>query len=256
LAWPRDPRRRLQASRAPAERRAGAHTGSAAEILSYDFDHVALATGSRWRSDGVGRWHTRPLELEGMELLTPDDLMAGGRPGGDRIVVFDDDHYYMGGALAELLAIEGRAVTIVTPEPRISEWTVNTMEQHRIQRRLLELGVTIVTSKIVLGAHGGAARTACVYTDREQELPCDSLVLVTARLPEDALASELTTALGERAHPTIRVIGDAWSPGTIAAAVWDGHRYAEELEAPLLDDDEPPFRREVIALAPLAGRSA
>jgi dimethylamine/trimethylamine dehydrogenase len=129
------------------------------------------------------------------------------------------------------------------------------MEQHRIQRRLLDLGVTILTSKVVLGAHSGAVQTACVYSDREQELPCDSLVLVTARLPEDALASELTTALGTREHPTMRLIGDAWSPGTIASAVWDGRRYAEELEAPTLDDDEPPFRREVIALAPLAGRS-
>ncbi len=227
----------------------------AAEILSYDFDHVALATGSRWRSDGIGRWHTRPLELEGMDLLTPDDLMTGARPAGDRIVVFDDDHYYMGGALAELLVNEGRAVTMVTPEPRISEWTVNTMEQHRIQRRLLELGVTILTSKTVLGAHGGVVLTACVYTDREHELPCDSLVLVTARLPEDALASELAAALGAREHPTIRLIGDAWSPGTIASAVWDGRRYAEELEAPPCDDDEPPFLREVIALAPLAGRT-
>ena len=52
----------------------------ATEILSYDFDHVALATGSLWRDDGVGRWHTRPLELTGVECLTPDDLMSGTRP--------------------------------------------------------------------------------------------------------------------------------------------------------------------------------
>jgi dimethylamine/trimethylamine dehydrogenase len=92
-----------------------------------------------------------------------------------------------------------------------------------------------------------------VYTDREQELPCDSLVLVTARLPEDALASELATALGAREHPNLRLIGDAWSPGTIAAAVWDGHRYAEELDEPPSSGDEPPFLREVVALAPLSG---
>ena len=41
-------------------------------------------------------------------MLTPDDLLAGARPDGDRVVVFDDDHYYLGGALAELLASEGR----------------------------------------------------------------------------------------------------------------------------------------------------
>jgi dimethylamine/trimethylamine dehydrogenase len=47
----------------------------------------------------------------------------------------------------------------------------------------------------------------------------------------------------------LRVFGDAWAPGTIAAAVWDGRRYAEELDEPRSDGDEPPFKREVVALA-------
>jgi dimethylamine/trimethylamine dehydrogenase len=226
---------------------------SVPEILSYDFGHVALATGSRWRADGVGRWHTHPLELDDVELLTPDDVMTGSRPRGSRVVVFDDDHYYLGGVLAELLATEGHGVTLVTPEPRVSEWTVNTMEQHKIQRKLLELDVVALTSHTVLSASAGVVRTACVYTDREQELSCDSLVLVTSRLPEDALAAELETRLDGQANPTVRLIGDAWSPGTIAAAVWDGHRYAEELDGPASDGDEPPFLREVVALAPLTG---
>jgi dimethylamine/trimethylamine dehydrogenase len=226
----------------------------ATEILSYDFDHIALATGSLWRDDGVGRWHTRPLELTGVECLTPDDLMSGTRPSGTRVVLYDDDHYYLGGVLAEQLARDGHDVTIVTPEARVSEWTVNTMEQHRIQRRLLELGVTVLASHAVASAADGSVRAACVYTDQVRELPCDSLVLVTCRLPVDELAAELESALDGKAGPTIRLIGDAWSPGTIAAAVWDGHRYAEELDDPP-SQDEPPFLREVVALAPLAESS-
>ena len=46
------------------------------------FDHVGVATGSSWRRDGVGRWHTAPLPLGDLPVLTPDDLMAGKRPGG------------------------------------------------------------------------------------------------------------------------------------------------------------------------------
>jgi dimethylamine/trimethylamine dehydrogenase len=166
-------------------------------------------------------------------------------------VLFDDDHYYMGGVLAELLAAEGHEVTLVTPESRVSEWTVNTLEQHRIQRRLLELGVTVVASHTLLAAGDAHVRLACVYSEREQEFSCDSLVLVTARLPNDELAGELDTALDARTAPIVRLIGDAWSPGTIAAAVWDGHRYAEELDDPPTTGDEPPFLREVVALAPL-----
>lgn len=190
-----------------------------------------------------------------MEVLTPDALMTGARPSGPRVLLFDDDHYYLGGVVAELLATDGYEVTLVTPEPRVSEWTVNTLEQHRIQRRLLERGVVILASTTLVEAGHDRAIVACVYSDRRQELPCDSLVLVTARLPVDELAHELEAALTGKAGPTMRLIGDAWSPGTIAAAVWDGHRYAEELDA-TLSPDETPFLREVVALARLAETGA
>jgi dimethylamine/trimethylamine dehydrogenase len=38
-------------------------------------------------------------------------------------------------------------------------------------------------------------------------------------------------------------IGDCLAPSTIAAAVYDGHRYARELDDPP-EPDEVPFRRE------------
>jgi dimethylamine/trimethylamine dehydrogenase len=225
---------------------------TADEILSYDFDHVAVATGARWRADGVGRWHTRPLELDrGPQLLTPDELLDGSRPEGDRVAVYDDDHYYMGGVLAELLAAEGRHVTLLTPAARASEWTTNTLEQERIQRRLLELGVVIETARALAGITPDGVRTACVYTAAEEEVACHALVLVTARLPVDGLAADLAERAADWAAAglvSVETVGDARAPGTIAAAVWDGRRYAEELEQP--ERGEVPFRREVVRLAP------
>jgi dimethylamine/trimethylamine dehydrogenase len=219
----------------------------AAEAASYGFDHIAVATGARWRADGVGRWHTRPLDLgAGVQVLTPDDLLPGTLPDGERVLVYDDDHYFMGGALCEVLRKAGREVTLVTPESLASAWTTNTMEQSRIQGRLLELGVEVVVSRALAGAANGSATTACVFTEAERAHPCDAVVLVTGRLPNDALAGELAAA---GAGATVRAIGDAMSPGTIAAAVWDGRRYAEELDAPPSDDTLPPFRREVVQLA-------
>ncbi|HEU0193182.1 MAG TPA: hypothetical protein VFQ71_03230, partial [Gaiellales bacterium] len=166
--------------------------------------------------------------------------MDGVSPAGERVVVFDDDHYYMGGVLAERLARDGHRVTLVTPAARVSEWTVNTMEQHRIAKRLMELDVAMLLSQTLAGASSEAARLACVYTEREQELACDAIVLVTARLPRDSIAADLEArreqwdSAGLR---SVRAIGDASAPSTIAAAVWDGHRYAEELDRPDAGDD-------------------
>jgi len=227
---------------------------TADEILGLGFDHIAVATGARWRNDGVGRWHIRPMTVDhAMEVLTPDDLMRGARPRGGRVVLFDDDHYYMGGVLSELLAAEGHTVTLVTPAPDVSNWTRNTLEQDRIQRRVLEAGVDVVAQRTVLEARADGLLTACRFTGRETFVECDSAVFVTGRLPNDDLYRELLARRSDwpaSGLESVTAVGDCWCPGTIAAAVWEGHRYAEELDGP--GGDDLPLRREVTALAPLA----
>jgi len=224
----------------------GSHV-TAEEVHRYDFDHVAVATGARWRTDGVGRASLHPLPItDGLDVLTPDDLLRGHLPDGERVVIYDDDHYYIAGVLAELLAGKGKQVTIVTPEPLVSAWTANTMEQRRIHARLAQAGVTITLSHAVCAADPGGIRLQCVYTQLETSVAADCLVLVTARLPNDELLTEIAAA---GRGPAAAAIGDALAPGTIANAVWDGHRYAEELDDPVAQDrDQVPFRREIVAL--------
>jgi dimethylamine/trimethylamine dehydrogenase len=243
--------RRLQLAKLPNVTQALESRVDPGDVLELGFAHVAVATGARWRRDGVGRWHTHGVPLDpATETLTPDDLLGGARPAGERVVLFDDDHYYLGGVLAEQLAGEGLTVTLVTPAPRVSEWTVNTMEHQRIHRRLIERGVVLETGHALQSVAGGGARIVCVYTGRERELPCDAVVLVTARLPDDELAEELQLRRSDWAAAgvrSVRAVGDAWAPGTIATAVWDGRRYAEELDG-WEAGDAVPFRREVVSL--------
>lgn len=221
---------------------------TAEEILEHPFGHIAVATGSAWRCDGVGYRHPRPLEMDpSMKVLTPDDLMDGSRPEGRRVVLFDDDHYYLGGVLAELLAAEGYRVMLVTPAADVSAWTHNTLEQHRIAARLLGMGVEIATHQSVERIAAGGVTTACVFTGQTAEREADAVVLVTSRLPSEQAALDLLERGGRMSGPVpkVRAVGDAYAPGTIAAAVWDGRRFAEELEGP---DREAPFRRSVPAL--------
>ena len=248
-AWIRVVDYRLgQLERIPNVEIARGSTVTADEILGYEFDHVAVATGCHWRTDGLGRATLQPVPLgDGLEVVTPDTILRGELPAGDRVVIYDDDHYYLGGVIAELFAAAGRKVTLVTPEARVSAWTENTMEQHRVHVRLAEAGVEIVLSQVLTSAGSGAVELSCAYTGRPLTLPADALVLLTARLPDDELATALRAAEG---GPTVRALGDALAPGTIAAAVWDGHRYAEELDDPAVaNNDLAPFKREVVALA-------
>jgi dimethylamine/trimethylamine dehydrogenase len=225
----------------------------AAQVLEFGFDQVLLATGATWRRDGVAHHHTLPMPISAdAEVLTPDDLMAGKRPTGKNVTLYDDDHYYMGGVLAELLQREGFAVTLVTPATEVSNWSRNTMEQFKIQARLLELGVEIVTARLVSAVRRGEIETACVFTGRTDKRPSDSVVMVTARLPNDQLYLDLKareTDWADTGIIAVKCAGDAWAPSTIAGAVYGGRRYAEEMDAPPIGDALP-FRREITELLP------
>ena len=209
---------------------------NATEALQTDADHIVIATGASWRADGFGRYHETPPELFGNTdtVYTPDDIFRGRLPEG-RITIFDDDHYYLGGVLAEYLIEKGNPVTLVTPETEVSTWTTYTEEQHRIQARLLSLGVNIITAHGVDKFEGETLLAKCIYTDNEKEIATDSLLTVTSRMPCDSIYHEL---INTETTSKIYRIGDCDAPSIIATAIFAGHRFARELDEPV-DRDNP-----------------
>lgn len=220
----------------------------AEEVRSFGFPHVLLATGSTWRRDGVGRSLNAPLNGIGAKpVFTPDDIMAGRLPAGD-VVLFDDDGYYMGGVLAELLVKNGCQVTVVSAAASASPWTVFTLEQGRVQARLLELGVGFKFARVPVLVDSEGVTTACIYTGKQSTVRADAVVLVTERAPNEELYLELAVSLESSPSPfkTLRAIGDCFAPGIIAAAVYSGHMAARELDEPV---DAIVMRRERIVIA-------
>lgn len=225
---------------------------TAQDILDTGANRIVLATGSHWRRDGVARYHRMPItELDQSAIFTPDDVMDGKSIAGP-VIVYDDDHYYMGGVIAEKLRLQGIDVTLVTPAPLVSAWSVNTLEQPRIQRRLLEIGVHIRSNEALVGFGNGEASIACAFTGTVRSRAAQSVVMVTTRLQNDTLFANLLARQDEWAAAgikTVECIGDALAPGTIAAATFSGHRYARELDQKPLGDDVP-FLRENAQLGP------
>ncbi|HRX35571.1 MAG TPA: FAD-dependent oxidoreductase [Aestuariivirga sp.] len=223
---------------------------SADDILGFGFEHVAIATGATWRRDGVARYNLLPIAIDrAMPIFTPDGLMDGKRPTG-HVVIYDDDHYYMGSVLADLLVANGNRVTFLTPATKAAEWSFNTLEQGFIQSRLLEAGVDVRVTRAVTEVKAAAVTACCTYTGRTEEIACDAVVMVTARLPDDQLYLGLkarAAAWADNGIRSVKVIGDANAPAAIAWATYAGHRYAEELDEPDRGDALP-FRREVAGL--------
>jgi len=220
------------------------------DILAFGAHHTVIATGSHWRRDGVGRAHFRAIPGSNLaHVHTPDDLMDGADMGGP-VIIFDDDHYYMGGIMAELLRNRGTDVTLVTPAADASAWTHNTLEQWHIQRRLLEAGVEIIPLHNLIAIQQNSVELSCVYTGRTVSKQAASVVLVTMRQANVSLYHGLVdneAAMRDHGLVSVMRIGDALAPSTIAAAVYAGHRYARELDEP--ESSDVPFRRELAMLA-------
>jgi dimethylamine/trimethylamine dehydrogenase len=219
-------------------------------VREFGFKHVLLATGARWRKDGVGVSNSWPVPgSEQDQVFTPEDVFMGVEILGP-VVVFDDDCFYLGGVIAEELRRRGLDVTLATTTAKVSAWSEDTLEQDRIQAQVMELGIEVVTDHNLTRIDDAEVELACNYSDRRRTVPAASVVMVTSRRPNNELYLALTEhqdKLAEAGIGSVRAIGDCDAPSTIAAAVYDGHRAARELDAPPNDPDMP-FRREQVAL--------
>jgi dimethylamine/trimethylamine dehydrogenase len=227
---------------------------TAQDVAEYGAEIAVVATGSYWATDGLnGASHD---VIPGADAsvawqATPDQIMGEGkRLDGERILVFDNDGYFMGVSLAEKLATEGKKVTLMTPMGNVAPYMHFTLEAPNMHRRLHSLGVDIVTYHLPTRFEEGSVVAAHVYDEHghEQTWEVDGVVLVSQRRSNDALYRALKDEIGleglkgEGVEALYR-IGDCEAPRLIADAVFSGHRLAREIDSP--DPSIPlPFRRE------------
>ena len=226
-----------------------------AQILEYakelEARHILFATGSKWDDRGLGRFHYHTIPREsGVRIFTPDDIMNGETLCGN-VIIYDDDRYYMSSVIAEKLVADGANVTLVTPAGDVSPWTFNTLEQGYIEKRLHDLKVTIIEKHFLVSIAQKNITLEHVSSEIQQNLEMDHLVMVTARRASDKLFKELEAQIESRPEPMIqslRRVGDCLAPSTIAAAVYEGHRYAQEFGEGVNIDDVP-YKREHIQIS-------
>ncbi len=222
---------------------------TAADVRDYGAELVVIATGSHWSPvglNGVTRGPIDGADAAQPHCLTPEQVMLEGkRPTGSRVVVYDCDGYYAGAGVAELLRAEGSEVTIVTPLEKVAQVADAALEGPLLRQHLHDLGIRLVPDHTVSAITPAGVRGEDVYGDAF-EFPCDSVVLTTQRVSDDALFRELADDPG--GLEGVYAIGDCVAPRVIADAIWDGHRLAREIDT--ADPATPlPWLRERTALA-------
>jgi dimethylamine/trimethylamine dehydrogenase len=209
----------------------------AAEVRDYGAELVVCATGARWADDGLNAATHAPIPGADASLphvLTPEQIvLEGKRPPGERVVVYDGEGYYAATGVAELLALEGCQVELVTLCDRIAAVCDETLEGPLVRQRLHEVGV---------GMRAGATLDriqpdGVAGTDGHGEpfeLPADGVVLCTMRRSNEQLFLELKgdpDALAEGGIEAVYRVGDCVAPRLIADVIFDGHRLAREIDS-------------------------
>ncbi len=207
---------------------------TARDVIEFGSDHAVIATGAKWTTDILGGNGYPCVGFESEAVFTPDDVLAGATLDGP-VVIYDFDHYYMGGCLAELLRGRGHEVTLVTNANAVSAWTFMNNELAEIRSRMIELGIRTELENTVTGFADGAAELTGIYRDRTvRSIDCGALVVVGVRQPNDRLYQDLIADAGGLTRAgiaSVRSIGDCRAPGAIVHAVYSGHECARTIDS-------------------------
>jgi dimethylamine/trimethylamine dehydrogenase len=211
---------------------------SADDVRASGTGLVVLATGAHWATDGFNGLSKGPIpgaDATLPHMLTPEQIMLGGKPvPGSRVVVIDVESYHLGASLALRLAGQGHEVTVATPSETVAAWCNFTLEGPRLRAQLYEAGVEMrrdVTPEAIVP---GAVRLRSSHGGEPFDVPADAVVLVTQRLSDDALYLELAgdpDALTASGIAAVHRTGDCVAPRWLVDTVFDGHRLAREIDS-------------------------
>jgi dimethylamine/trimethylamine dehydrogenase len=213
-------------------------TLSAKDILEYGAEIVVIATGCHFATDGLNPATHAPIPGADASLdwqLTPDEVVKGGKSIGQRVLVLENEAYFMGASIAQKLAGEGKNVTLVTQAADVADYMHYTLEAPMLHRDLHRLGVDIRTYTMVDSIEPGAVKLYNVWDARHQDtVEVDTVVLCTQRLSNDELYRELKSdpaALEREGIEGLYIVGDASAPRMIVDSIFDGHRLAREIDS-------------------------
>jgi mycofactocin system FadH/OYE family oxidoreductase 1 len=203
--------------------RLGARIDTGTEIGVADLDAarvdgtaVILATGSR----PTARPAAHPAAHPAAAVDALSALSGAPLPGGP-VLVDDPVGGPVGVAVAEWLAGQGRQVTVVTQDQVVGTLLSLTGDLADANTRLQRAGVTRALRCRLREVAGGTALLEDVWTGEQRRVGCAVLVDCGHRLPEQTLYQQ---------RPGTPRAGDCVAPRTIAEAVLEGRRRAQELD--------------------------
>jgi len=190
---------------------------TADDVVADGADTVAVATGA-------GPRHPDIPGADSPHVLDIRDVLAGRVTPGHRVLVIAQDDHVAPLSVADFLAEQGHAVSIVyatqQPAPLIGRYMIGAI-LGRLDAKDVQL--SFMDEVVGIGEHTVDVRN--VYSLRTRTIgEFDSVVLACGSVSESSLYDELRTRL-----PDVHVLGDAYAPRRLVFATRQAYALAEQL---------------------------
>jgi hypothetical protein len=200
---------------------------TAEAILAHRPDAVVLAPGAGFDPTGTTGFIAEPIPgWDQPFVLTPERVLDGDIPEGDRALVLDEEGQSTGAGIAELFAARGMQVELATRWQLVAPRLQANGQFAFVLARLYAAGVTLSPNTYIKEIGGNRAVTLFnIFTNEERVVEGVSMVvLVARRRPEAALYEALAGRV-----PELHLIGDGATPRTLFEASYEGHRIGREI---------------------------
>ena len=190
-------------------------------------DALVIATGAEFNRTGFSGVIPDPIPgWDQPHVLTPEQVLRGEKQPGHRVLIVNEECNQVAPGLAELLARQGKKVTIVTSQPSVGRELVFTFALPHVLARLAESGVEVLPTHYIKKINGSLIQlfNVCAPQMETGLSGIDSLILVMAKDTRDLLSAKMKGKVNE-----LYAIGDCVAPRDIGAAIFEGHRLARSL---------------------------
>jgi pyruvate/2-oxoglutarate dehydrogenase complex dihydrolipoamide dehydrogenase (E3) component len=201
---------------------------TAESVLADHPDQIVVATGSDWvvpaQLNPSGPRAPVALALDrAIDLATEaaDTSTAFGR----RAVIYDSSGTYAPLGLADALSFRGVAVTLITPDERLSQTAFEELDLQHVMPRLAARGVQRIIGHTVAALGPACVVLSEVWGGAQQRIDnVDSVVFACLRQPRTSVFEALRAR-----HPYVDRVGDALSPRSTAAVIHEAEALARRV---------------------------
>ena len=205
-------------------------TANVADILRERPDAVLIATGARYAAGG--RSYFRDFDIPGHDrahVYLPEDILLGNaRPSG-KIVVLDGEGMHTAVGIAEMLAMAGSRVEVVSPTlASLSLRLSGTQDAPFIMKRLRSAGVSLSPNTYIKSIGERDVTAFDVFSDTERVInDVDAVILASGREQINDLEKGLDGKVGQ-----LFVVGDALAVRMWSTASYEGQKFARYIGEP------------------------